>query len=206
MDRVRADVEDRIASSEERPGRAPAGGSQPRLLIAEDDRTLREGLRLTLAGEGYRVSAVGSGQDALDALRESRFDIVITDLHLEPVSGMDVLGAARRSTPPAAVVVMTGDASLENSLAVIRAGACDCLAKPFSATRLRALLERAHRLSARAAEMDAGEVLVTDFERVYLHRLVQDAGGSLDRAARMARVDRDRLQRLIEKHALTTAT
>lgn len=205
MDRVRADVAGRIASSEERPGRPPVGDAQPRLLIAEDDRTLREGLRLTLAGEGYRVSAVGSGQDALDALRESRFDIVITDLHLEPVTGMDVLGAARRSTPPAAVVVMTGDASLENSLAVIRAGACDCLAKPFSATRLRALLERARRLSGRAADM-AGEMLITDFERVYLHRLVQDAGGSLDRAARMARVDRDRLQRLIEKHAVMPAT
>ena len=206
MDRVQADVEGRISSSEEPSARAPGREALPRLLIVEDDRTLREGLRLTLAGEGNLVRAVGSGQEALDALRESRFDIVITDLHLSPVSGLDVLRAARLSAPPAAVIVMTGDASLDNSLAVIRAGACDCLAKPFSATRLRMLLERAYHLRSRATAANGVETLIADFECVYLHRLVQDAGGSLDRAARMACVDRERLQQLIEKHAVTTAT
>jgi DNA-binding NtrC family response regulator len=201
MERAQADVAAGIASSEE-PSSVPRK-PQPelRLLIAEDDRTLREGLRLALEGEGYHVRAVGSGLEAVEALRRSRFDIVITDLHLEPVTGLDVLEAATTADPPSPVIVMTGDASLENGLAVIRAGACDCLAKPFSAAQLRAMLVRAAGLAQRSAMRR--ETLVAEFERVFVERLVHDAGGNLERAARMARVDRATLDQLIQKHHIT---
>lgn len=200
MERAQADAAGRIASSEE-PSPAEARNRQGRrLLIAEDDRTLREGLRLALEGDGYVVHAVSTGQEALDAIAGSRFDIVITDLHLTPVTGLDVVRAATRASSPAAVIVMTGDASLDNSLTAIRAGACDCLAKPFSASRLCSMLARVARLEALPAGTGATDTLVEEFERLYVHRLVQDAAGNLERAARMARVDRRTLDSLIEKH------
>ena len=198
MEGVRPDVAGRIVSSEEPVPSARESRPGIRLLVVEDDRTLREGLRLTLEGEGYLVRAVATGQEALDAMSRSRFDIVMTDLHLQPVTGFDVLKAARAADPPSPVIVMTGDASLENGLAVVRAGACDCLAKPFSATRLRAMLMRAARLAMPAVTRP--EMLLADFERVFVERVVEDAGGNLERASRLARVDRGTLDRLIEKY------
>src|SRR5690348_12757540 len=53
-----------------------------RILIAEDDRTLREGLLITLRSEGYNVTAVTSGEEALETIRRSRYEIILTDLHL----------------------------------------------------------------------------------------------------------------------------
>ena len=205
MDRVQADVGGRIPSSEE-PSAVPREPRPDlRLLIAEDDRTLREGLRLALESDGFHVRAVSSGIEAVDALGESRFDLVITDLHLSPVTGLDVVRVASSARPPIPAIVMTGDASLERCLAVVRAGACDCLAKPFSASRLRAMVARAVHL-ATEARIPQPETLVVDFERVYVRRLVEDAGGHLDRAARMAQVDRRTLEHLIEKHHSASAT
>lgn len=201
MERAQADVAAGIASSEERSSDPRESRPENRLLIAEDDRTLREGLRLALEGEGYHVRAVGSGVEAVEALRLARFDVVITDLHLEPVTGLQVLEAASTSDPPCPVIVMTGDASLENALSVIRAGACDCLAKPFSAAQLRAMLVRAAGLRQRSSMRP--ETLVAEFERVFVERIVHDAGGNLERAARMARVDRATLDQLIRKHDVT---
>jgi DNA-binding NtrC family response regulator len=192
-----------------------------RLLLVEDDRTLREGLRLTLAADGYAVVVAPTGEEALRRLEAERFDIVITDLHLSPISGLDVLRAAKRAIPPSIVVVMTGDATLERSLEAVRAGASDCLAKPFSVASLRALLDRAgneaRRLRAGGEWTTAGsasssldgspprlELAVQEFERAYLGRLVRDAAGNLDRAARMARVDRTTLVQLMEKHDIGT--
>ena len=202
MGRKQANAAGAAGSSEESPAGPRASGRGRRLLIAEDDRTLREGLRLTLEGEGYEVHAVSSGHEALDAIGEAVFDVVITDLHLTPVTGLDVVRAATQAAPPAAVIVMTGDASLENGLMAIRAGATDCLAKPFSATRLRSMLARCERREATAEPARATETLVAEFERIYVSRLVQDAAGNLERAARMARVDRRTLDSRIEKHDL----
>ena len=195
-----------------------------RLLLVEDDRTLREGLRLTLGGDGYVVEAVSSGEEALRRLATERFDIVITDLHLSPVSGLDVLRAARRAVPPSIVVVMTGDASLERSRDMVRAGASDCLAKPFSVPSLRALLERATEAarrirfdgSAHAAALGGSPTenaplpppdgALTEFERAYLARLVRDTAGNLERAARIACIDRTTLVQLMEKHDIAMST
>src|SRR5690349_8342626 len=65
-----------------------------RILIVEDDRTLREGLLITLRAEGYNVAAVTSGEEALESIKRSRYDIILTDLHLPRVTGLDVVRGA----------------------------------------------------------------------------------------------------------------
>ena len=114
-----------------------------RIFIVEDDRTLREGLTITLQAEGYNVTVASAGDEAVEALKRTRFDIVITDLHLPKVTGIDLVRAAHLAHPDTIVVVITGNPSVTSSIEALRAGAWDYLPKPFSATHLQILLGRA---------------------------------------------------------------
>src|SRR4051794_15581995 len=83
-----------------------------RVLVVDDERSLREGCATFLEAEGYSVSLAGNGEEALGLLRGARFDIILTDLYLTPVTGMDVLKAALGAHSDTLVVVMTGNASV----------------------------------------------------------------------------------------------
>src|SRR2546423_5327050 len=118
------------------PAEAKAG---IRVLVAEDERGLREGLTAALRVQGYDATSAISGADAVEILGRSYFDIVLTDLYLTPVTGLDVLRAALAAKRDAIVIVMTGNPSVASSIDVMRAGAWDFLPKPFSATHLQIL-------------------------------------------------------------------
>ena len=123
-----------------------------RALIVEDDRGLRDGLTATLRSEGYSVTAVSSAAQAIQSLRATSFDIVITNLDLTPVSGLDVVRAALRARRDTIVIVMTGNPSVASSLEALRAGAWDYLLKPFSATQIQILVGRAAHAVLQARE------------------------------------------------------
>jgi DNA-binding NtrC family response regulator len=117
--------------------------SELRLLLVDDDRTLREGCASVLQLDGYNVTAVGRGDEALDLVKRRRFDIALLDLYMTPVSGMDILKATLEANRDTLVVVMTGNPSVTTSIEALRAGAWDYLPKPFSASHLQVLLGRA---------------------------------------------------------------
>ena len=114
-----------------------------KILIVDDEHTLREGCASVLQGEGYDVTTIGRGQEALELLRRRPFDIVLCDLYMSQVSGMELLKAALSTNRDAIVVVMTGNPSLESSIEALRHGAWDYLPKPFSASHLQILIGRA---------------------------------------------------------------
>jgi DNA-binding NtrC family response regulator len=120
--------------------------SSIRILVVDDDRALREGLSSMLQVDGYSVTVTGRGDEAVEMLRRSRFDIVLVDLHMTPVSGMDVLSAAIAASKQTIVIVITGNPSLTSSVEALRAGAWDYLPKPFSATHLQILIGRASHM------------------------------------------------------------
>jgi DNA-binding NtrC family response regulator len=124
-----------------------------RILVAEDDRALREGLLVTLHVDGYDVTAVASGVEALAALKRTGFDIVLTDLHMTPVSGLDIVHAVAQSKRGTLVIIITGNPSLQGSLDALRAGAWDYLPKPFTATHLQLLLGRASHVVLQRREL-----------------------------------------------------
>src|SRR5688500_9582832 len=113
------------------------------LLIVDDDRTLREGCASVLQMDGFNVTTVGRGDEALELVRRRKFDIVLVDLYMTPVSGMEILRATLSAHKETIVVVMTGNPSVTTSIEALRAGAWDYLPKPFSATHLQVLLGRA---------------------------------------------------------------
>jgi DNA-binding NtrC family response regulator len=124
-----------------------------RVLVVDDDRSLREGLLSTIRAEGYDVTAVESGVEALNELRNSHFDVVLTDLHMVPVSGLDIVQTVVQSKRGTLVVVITGNPTLASNFDVLRAGAWDYLSKPFSATHLQLLLGRAMHVVLQRREL-----------------------------------------------------
>jgi DNA-binding NtrC family response regulator len=113
------------------------------LLIVDDDRTLREGCASVLQMDGFNVTTLGRGDEAIDLVKRRRFDIILVDLYMTPISGMEILKAALEASKDTIVVVMTGNPSVTTSIEALRAGAWDYLPKPFSATHLQVLVGRA---------------------------------------------------------------
>ena len=130
-----------------------------RALIVDDDRTLREGCASVLRAEGIIVEVTAKGEEAIQMINRSRFDIMLVDVYMEPMSGIDVLKAVMATSPGTLVVLMTGNPSVDSSIEAMRIGAWDYLPKPYSGTQLQLLVGRAaHTVSTRRErETPAGD-------------------------------------------------
>src|SRR6476659_1120607 len=111
-----------------------------RVLVIDDERTLRESCASVLQMDGYNVTLVGRGEEALDTVKRRKFDIILVDLYMSQISGLDILRGTLQAFKDTIVVVMTGNHSVTSSIAALRAGAWDYLPKPFSATHLQVLI------------------------------------------------------------------
>ena len=121
----------------------PAAKASVQVLIVDDERTLRESCASMLKHEGYNVRVCSRGDEALETLKRTRFDIVLLDLYMAQVTGMELLRATLENHPETIVIVMTGHPSVTSNLEALQAGAWDYLPKPFSATHMQILLGRA---------------------------------------------------------------
>ena len=148
--------------SEPAANKVPDRGTGLRILVVDDDRTLREGCASVLQMDGHMVTSSGRGEEALDLVRRKRFDIVLVDLYMSPVTGMEILKAAVDVHKDIIVVVMTGNPSVASSIEALRAGAWDYLPKPFSASPLQVLVGRAaHAVSITKDAREIKPSLVT---------------------------------------------
>lgn len=117
--------------------------STVRVLVVEDERTLCESCVSVLTHEGYDVTGCGRGDEARDLLSRRQFDVVLLDLYLGNVNGMELLRVCMENNPECLAVMMTGNPSVESSVDALRAGAWDYLPKPFTASHLQILCGRA---------------------------------------------------------------
>jgi DNA-binding NtrC family response regulator len=131
---------------------AEPSASSLRVLVVDDDRTLREGTASVLQMDGHAVTSTGRGDEALDLVRRRKFDLVLVDLYLTPTSGMEILRACLDTHRDTIVVVMTGNPSVASSIEALRVGAWDYLPKPFSASHLQVLVGRAAHAVGNARE------------------------------------------------------
>src|SRR6266576_5721302 len=121
----------------------PEAKARVRILVVDDEHTLRESCAAVLRHEGYDVTVCSRGQDALDLLKRRAFDVVLVDLYMSQVDGLALLRAALGTNHDTIVIVMTGNPSVESSVEALRQGAFDYLPKPFSASHLQVLIGRA---------------------------------------------------------------
>src|SRR5689334_471149 len=116
-----------------------------KLLVVEDDQSVRTTMVTCLELEGYDVEAVASTREALERLERESYPIVISDIYLDERTGIDVLRSARRQNPECAVILMTGRGSMETVMAATQGGAFEYLAKPFEMAQMVDTIKRAEK-------------------------------------------------------------
>jgi DNA-binding NtrC family response regulator len=111
--------------------------SVARILVVEDEDIARRNLEHILKKEGYTVIAANSGVKALELLRNQDFDLVLTDLKMEKVDGMQVLAKSRELHPYTEVIMITGYATVDSAVATMKEGAYHYIAKPYKIDEIR---------------------------------------------------------------------
>ncbi|RPJ85043.1 MAG: response regulator, partial [Acidobacteria bacterium] len=114
-----------------------------RVLIADDEETFRTVLARELNDMGFEVRGVAGGAQALAALNDAEFDVVLLDVKMPDMDGLTVQKAVKEAHPLVEVILMTGYGTIDNAIAAIRSGAYDYLTKPCKLEELEALLIKA---------------------------------------------------------------
>ncbi len=120
-----------------------------KILLIEDERPSREALLLLLKGASFTIKGSGSGTEGLQLMKSERFDIVITDLFLPDINGLDILKKVKDASPSTEVILITGHASAETAVKAMKEGAYDYITKPLNIEELRIIIDKAvekHRL------------------------------------------------------------
>ena len=123
-----------------------------RLLLVEDDPTLRQALSFNLTREGYEVAAAADGESALEAARSERLDLILLDVMLPGMSGIEVLRVLRREGVTTPVIILSAKGDEIDRVVGLKIGADDYVAKPFSRPELLARIEAVLRRQRREAE------------------------------------------------------
>lgn len=116
---------------------------EAKLLIVDDEEIALRNLQHVMEKQGYRVIASQSGAEAVKQLEKQRFDVVLTDLRMEGVDGMDVLKKSRELQPDAEVIFITGYATAESAVQALKHGAFYYIAKPFRLDEVRKVVSEA---------------------------------------------------------------
>lgn len=136
--------------------------SKQRILVIDDEESITSTIRSFLRAKGYDVTVVNDGEDALEAVSAGAFGIIISDIYIDQVTGLDILERAKRLSANTAVILMTARGSVRTTVEAEMGGAFDYLAKPFEMGNLLAVVERAEAyLSSEAPpRMEADESAV----------------------------------------------
>src|ERR1051325_10926355 len=117
--------------------------SSSRILVVDDEASVRDALRATFAADGYAVQAVDGGVQAIAELEKQDADVVLVDLTLPRISGLEVLDRIRQGWPHTEVIVITGQASISTAVDAIKRGAYHYVTKPFTADEILHLVGQA---------------------------------------------------------------
>jgi DNA-binding response OmpR family regulator len=148
-----------------------------RILLVEDDRAVASFVRKGLESEQYAVDVSGDGEDAQALLLEADFDLVILDLVLPKLDGLEVLKRIRSRSPSPPVLILSGRARVEDRVKGLDLGADDYLTKPFSYSELAA---RVRALLRRPAEPVGVVLRVEQLEMDRVERVVRRAGRRIE--------------------------
>ncbi len=159
------------------------------ILVIDDKDSMREMLKASLAADGYDVETAETGDVGVARSKEKHFDVILTDLRMPDISGMDVLSQVRQVDPDSAVIVMTAYGTIETAVEAMKKGAFDFLQKPFDTGHLRMIVERAlenQRLVAEnnllreelAESLGFTDIIGTSEKMIEVMRLVQKVASS----------------------------
>ena len=138
----------------------------PQILVMEDEFSVASGLKMVLAEEGYTVDMARTGQSALDKFSHKAFDLLVADLRLPDIDGMEVIKRVKERRPETETIVITGYPSVSSAVSAVKMGVYDYLRKPFTDDELKEAVEGALKKKRQASL----EEIITDAEK---ERLIQ---------------------------------
>jgi len=148
-----------------------------KILVVDDDQGLRDFLKIMLSREGYQVSTAAEGKEALRLCQKQKYDLVITDLKMPKVGGLELLRAIKEVSPETMVIVITAFASGETALVAMKEGAYDYLEKNFTVDELKATVRDA--LSKKGVKADDVEFIKKVENAFSFGRMIGSSKGML---------------------------
>ncbi len=113
-----------------------------RVLIIDDERVICDACEMVLSEKGHAVTSITHGKEGLSAIRQGAYDILLLDMKLPDIDGMEILKVVQEENPGLCTIVMSGYSSISNAVEAMKKGADDYLAKPFTEDELIAILEK----------------------------------------------------------------
>ena len=136
---------------------------KPRILIVDDEKNVRFILEKTLSTEGYFIDVISDGESAINKIRQTVYDLVLLDLNMTPIDGIQVLDIIREQNPDTVVIILTGHGTIDSAVKALRLGAFDYLYKPASPEaireRVREGIEYRQKMQRRSLLLDQIETL-----------------------------------------------
>src|SRR3989304_6310653 len=114
-----------------------------RVLVIDDEKNLLEFLNIMLSQEGYDVAVACGGKEAIDILKNNAFDVVVTDIKMPRIGGLEALKFIKENSPDTMVVMITAFASHETAVEAMKAGAYDYVTKPFNNDQIKLVIKKA---------------------------------------------------------------
>ena len=164
----------------------------PRVLVVDDEAIVCESCARILQEEGYEVECTLSGKEAFEKMRANPFDVVITDLKMPGVDGMDVLKTLHKDYPDAVIIMITGFSTVETAVEAMKLGAFDYIPKPFTPDEVSIVVKKA---------IEKRNLML---ENVYLRQELQEKYGFQNIIGRSKKMQD--IYRIIAKVALTDST
>ncbi len=151
------------------------------ILIIEDEKEIRDGLAEVLEDGGFLVDSAENGQLGLEKIGKKDFDVIVTDLIMPVVGGMEVLRETKRIKPHSRVILITAFATIDNAVEAMKAGASDYITKPF---RIDEVQTKIRKVLAEA-EFDKPQIFDSDLIKAISNQTRKDAVKLLYKAGRL---------------------
>ncbi|NJD75704.1 MAG: response regulator [Candidatus Methanoperedens sp.] len=151
------------------------------ILIIEDEKEIRDGLAEVLGDAGFSVDSADNGLQGLEKIKKKDFDIVVTDLIMPVVGGMEVLRETKRIKPQTRVIMITAFATVDNAVEAMKAGASDYITKPF---RIDEVQTKIRKVLAEA-EFDKPQIFDSDLIKAISNQTRKDAVKLLYKAGKL---------------------
>jgi DNA-binding NtrC family response regulator len=119
------------------------GNQLPQILLMEDEVNVAKGLKLVLSEAGFEVDWAETGTRALELCRRKSYDLMLADLLLPDIDGLEVIKEVRQQRPRIGVIVITGYSTVASAVEAMKLGACDYLEKPFTDDEIKAAINKA---------------------------------------------------------------
>jgi two-component system, response regulator RegA len=176
----------------------PPFDDKPLVLVVDDDDVFRNRLCRALVQRNWDASSASSGEEAIEIARERSPDLVLVDLRMPGMGGLDLVQQLRALDSSMTIIVLTGYGSIPTTISAMKRGADHYMSKPADAEQVLAAYESLH--SAAEQEIPAMVPSLARVEWEHMQRVMADCGGNISQAARLLGIHRRSLQRKLAKY------